>query len=263
MKNDIFKTDGLNWSYSRISGSFLLYREVEPTPQHSHNTPPQIPENNEFILRSVRPNTQLIPGGLAKRTMTVEGSCGTKFRLINYFYPNHVQHHYDTTLSINSNSHAALHTPRQDALLRRYYNHPLEPANSRDATPPLAVMSPSSPVFHSMHRRKSSVMNHQPVLFSQPRIPSNQSNTPHNGRLSILQSSTLHFNPPPPFPQHQHPLLHEVASDYLSTRFQTQVQKYGGTLLRRKSFEYLSNHPYWSATPILEPIRTYSAPHIT
>ncbi|KAI8831463.1 Gti1/Pac2 family-domain-containing protein [Chytriomyces cf. hyalinus JEL632] len=136
--------DGLNWSYSRISGSFLLYREVEPIPQYSHNnTPPQILENSEFILRSVRPNTQLIPGGLAKRTMTVEGSCGTKFRLINYFYPNHVQHHYDTISSINSNNHAVLHTPRQDASLRRYYNHPLEPANSRDATPPLAVMSPT------------------------------------------------------------------------------------------------------------------------
>ncbi|KAI8827614.1 hypothetical protein BJ741DRAFT_714227 [Chytriomyces cf. hyalinus JEL632] len=255
--------DGLNWSYSRISGSFLLYREVEPIPQHSYNnTPPQILENSEFILRSVRPNTQLIPGGLAKRTMTVEGSCGTKFRLINYFYPNHVQHHYDTTSSINSIDHAVLHTPRQDALLRRYYNHPLEPASSRGATPPLAVMSPSSPVFHSLQQKRSSIMNH-PVSFSQPRIPSNQSNThTHNRRLSILQNSS-NFNPPPPFPQHYHPQPLEAPSEYLSTRFQTQVQKYGGTLLRRKSFEYLSNHPYWSATPILEPIRIYSSPHIT
>ncbi|KAI8610613.1 Gti1/Pac2 family-domain-containing protein [Chytriomyces sp. MP71] len=83
--------DGLNWSCSKISGRFLLYREVvigdTPVPQ-------QRERHSNFIVQNVRKDTKLIPNGLAKRTISLVGDDGRRYRVINYFSPTDVSHFY-------------------------------------------------------------------------------------------------------------------------------------------------------------------------
>ncbi|KAJ3233588.1 hypothetical protein HDU77_000552 [Chytriomyces hyalinus] len=88
--------DSFSWSSSRISGAFLLYRQVQPTSAAAKNhTVVQREKSSLFITTSVRGNTRLIPNGLAKRTITLTAqSTGEKFRVISYFYPHDVEHLY-------------------------------------------------------------------------------------------------------------------------------------------------------------------------
>ncbi|KAJ3383833.1 hypothetical protein HDU80_001142 [Chytriomyces hyalinus] len=83
-------------SLARISGAFLLYRQVQPTSSAAKNhTVVQREKSSLFITTSVRGNTRLIPNGLAKRTITLTAqSTGEKFRVISYFYPHDVEHLY-------------------------------------------------------------------------------------------------------------------------------------------------------------------------
>ncbi|ORY53636.1 hypothetical protein BCR33DRAFT_761012 [Rhizoclosmatium globosum] len=80
--------DSKQWSSSKVSGSYLLYRQVVPTSQSLSNTVPERP--NPYQATSTRPNTKLVPNGLAKRTISLTGSNGAKFRVISYFVPDHV-----------------------------------------------------------------------------------------------------------------------------------------------------------------------------
>ncbi|KAJ3387767.1 hypothetical protein CcCBS67573_g07737 [Chytriomyces confervae] len=88
--------DSFSWSSSRISGAFLLYRQVEPSSTAVKNhTVVQREKSSLFITTSVRGNTRLIPNGLAKRTITLTAqSTGEKFRVISYFYPHDVEQFY-------------------------------------------------------------------------------------------------------------------------------------------------------------------------
>ncbi|KAI8614347.1 Gti1/Pac2 family-domain-containing protein [Chytriomyces sp. MP71] len=88
--------DGLNWSCSKISGRFLLYREVAigdmPVSQ-------QRERYSTFIVQNVRKDTKLIPNGLAKRTISLFGEDGRRYRVINYFAPTDVNHFYKSKLA--------------------------------------------------------------------------------------------------------------------------------------------------------------------
>ncbi|KAJ3059876.1 hypothetical protein HDU98_004106, partial [Podochytrium sp. JEL0797] len=84
--------DGESWSPSRIHGSFLLYREVESTKGKKSSTP--LPQKCRFSTTSFRANTRPVQDGFAKRTVTVIGSDQRKYRVISYFFPCDVAHHY-------------------------------------------------------------------------------------------------------------------------------------------------------------------------
>ncbi|KAI8831609.1 Gti1/Pac2 family-domain-containing protein [Chytriomyces cf. hyalinus JEL632] len=84
--------DGWAWSSSRIHGAFLLYREVEPTTSRTIHQ--QIETTQLFTQAAAKPNTKLIPNGMAKRTITLHGSDGNRYRVISYFYPNDVEYLY-------------------------------------------------------------------------------------------------------------------------------------------------------------------------
>ncbi|KAI8827615.1 hypothetical protein BJ741DRAFT_654177 [Chytriomyces cf. hyalinus JEL632] len=87
--------DSFSWSSSRISGAFLLYRQVEPVSTAAKNHTVQREKSSLFITTSVRGNTRLVPNGLAKRTITLTAQkTGEKFRVISYFYPSDVEHLY-------------------------------------------------------------------------------------------------------------------------------------------------------------------------
>ncbi|TPX68835.1 hypothetical protein CcCBS67573_g07029 [Chytriomyces confervae] len=97
--------DGGRWSRSRLQGPFLLYREVEST----KNCAPAEDTYSKFLLTVasteaeqctrfrntvLRPQTRFVPNGLAKRTITLTGSNGLRYRVISYFYPPSVAHLY-------------------------------------------------------------------------------------------------------------------------------------------------------------------------
>ncbi|KAI8828333.1 Gti1/Pac2 family-domain-containing protein [Chytriomyces cf. hyalinus JEL632] len=88
--------DGGQWSSSRISGSFLLYRQVESTTTQTP-VPPTLEKNSLFITTSLRPYTRILPNGLAKRTISIAASTGQRYRVINYFYPSDVDHYFTST----------------------------------------------------------------------------------------------------------------------------------------------------------------------
>ncbi|KAI9330880.1 hypothetical protein BDR26DRAFT_871079 [Obelidium mucronatum] len=107
--------DGLNWSSSRISGPFLLYRQVE-----SQQWPQKVQERDSlFSTTSLRANTRVVVNGLAKRTMAVVASNGVKYRIINYFYPYEVEEHYSERLARGRGAGSILRTPSEVPELSR------------------------------------------------------------------------------------------------------------------------------------------------
>ncbi|KAJ3267126.1 hypothetical protein HDU77_005328 [Chytriomyces hyalinus] len=85
---------GILWSCSKISQQFLLYREVANS---NAEVPQQRERHSNFVVQNVRPNTKLIPNGLAKRTISLRGADGFRYRIISYFHPRDVDHIYKQT----------------------------------------------------------------------------------------------------------------------------------------------------------------------
>ncbi|KAJ3356615.1 hypothetical protein HDU83_000477 [Entophlyctis luteolus] len=94
--------DNIKWSASRAYGSFLLYRQTE----HA-TTSPDSPEAEcglpalenrmqigglvpAFSSKTLKPNTRLVKNGLTKRTITLKGSDGNKYRVVSYYTPSDV-----------------------------------------------------------------------------------------------------------------------------------------------------------------------------
>ncbi|ORY43970.1 hypothetical protein BCR33DRAFT_232432 [Rhizoclosmatium globosum] len=85
--------DGRRWSPSRINGPFLMYREVEAgSPTGARKDIAGTRER--FDTTCFRAGTRGVVGGLVKRTVTLEGSDGNRYRVINYFYPGMVEGWY-------------------------------------------------------------------------------------------------------------------------------------------------------------------------
>ncbi|KAI8831467.1 Gti1/Pac2 family-domain-containing protein [Chytriomyces cf. hyalinus JEL632] len=115
--------DGWAWSSSRIHGAFLLYREVEPTT--SRTIHPQSETTQLFSQAAAKPNTKLIPNGMAKRTITLRGSDGNRYRVISYFYPNDVEYLYNKPTSPQQQQqqqqqHAHFPVPSRIPAFQRY-----------------------------------------------------------------------------------------------------------------------------------------------
>ncbi|KAJ3380698.1 hypothetical protein HDU84_005644 [Entophlyctis sp. JEL0112] len=85
--------DNIKWSASRAYGPFLLYRQTEnatasPSASDSESNLP-VQENHmqigglepAFSSKTLKPNTRLVKNGLTKRTITMKGSDGNKYRI--------------------------------------------------------------------------------------------------------------------------------------------------------------------------------------
>ncbi|KAJ3217923.1 hypothetical protein HDU81_000710 [Chytriomyces hyalinus] len=164
--------DGENWSPSRIHGSFLLYREVQP------KTMDKVPflaqyQKSRFGTTSFRPKTQPVQHGFAKRTVSIVGSDGNRYRVISYFFPKDVTHlcgEDDESCLAESVSAAGglrdrrcaipgvnLKTPSEDAELARFSSSSpscASPTSASAASSPAssAVVLPSSPPMQSRKR---------------------------------------------------------------------------------------------------------------
>ncbi|ORY53887.1 hypothetical protein BCR33DRAFT_711224 [Rhizoclosmatium globosum] len=78
--------DGRSWTSSKLSNGFLLYRETESdkVPVDKRNLERR-EKSTLFSSSNVRNGTRLVVNGLAKRTISLTGSDGNRYRVINYF----------------------------------------------------------------------------------------------------------------------------------------------------------------------------------
>ncbi|RKO92756.1 Gti1/Pac2 family-domain-containing protein, partial [Blyttiomyces helicus] len=77
-------TDGRHWSPSRINGSFLIYREVEPR-RSKIDLPPGTPEPPiEYVMKE---------GGLTKKAISITTSTNRRQHLVSYYTREDVNSH--------------------------------------------------------------------------------------------------------------------------------------------------------------------------
>ncbi|KAJ3279703.1 hypothetical protein HDU79_000369 [Rhizoclosmatium sp. JEL0117] len=112
--------DGLKWSPSRAYGNFLLYRQIESknsdvsTKEEDQDLSPySTPYGSTtglqptFTSKTLNEGTQLTENGLTKRTITVKGSDGEKYRVVSYYNSRDVmdmirqmqQHHVNVDIA--------------------------------------------------------------------------------------------------------------------------------------------------------------------
>ncbi|KAJ3125540.1 hypothetical protein HK100_010742 [Physocladia obscura] len=77
--------DGFHWSPAKAQSPFLLYREIEPANANMKYSEKFNRIHALFHISNLRDGTQLVSNGLAKRTISILGSNGIKYRVISYF----------------------------------------------------------------------------------------------------------------------------------------------------------------------------------
>ncbi|KAI9330860.1 Gti1/Pac2 family-domain-containing protein [Obelidium mucronatum] len=298
--------DGGQWSASRISGAFLLYREIEsigkgiskhqrhgqeagsmfgtklrPNTRFPNGLTLNRPDTNErtdsemFSTTSLRQNTRLINNGMAKRTISLTGSDGNRYRVISYFYPSDVEHLYKKQDPIGGRTPETLNTPSQmpefEHLLhqfsksgsRRRVLAPQRPVATQEAS--------SSQIQQKLHLQQSqetalALMS----LFGTPSpttapTPARMTTPPPFQQPPIVQSryhSTPVILSSGAFTRNQQTLpisavLPPLTPPQLLPRSHSQNCSCGCSKLEiRKHFSYLSQFPEWASHPvILAPLR--------
>ncbi|KAI8617640.1 hypothetical protein BC830DRAFT_86262 [Chytriomyces sp. MP71] len=103
--------DCMSWCRSQMKGHFLLYREVAPIKRSKRRGPSNTqspkhrrfwetvlgpsPEHGRYICSVIRGKNKFVQGGLCKRTISLFGSNGIRYRVISYFYITDVERFYD------------------------------------------------------------------------------------------------------------------------------------------------------------------------
>ncbi|ODQ63370.1 hypothetical protein NADFUDRAFT_12566, partial [Nadsonia fulvescens var. elongata DSM 6958] len=77
-------TDGKSWSASRVSGSFLIYKEMDPN-HHNHST---------YRHNGSNANVPYKPEGLIKQSFSITTSTDRKLHLIAYYHPSDINTNY-------------------------------------------------------------------------------------------------------------------------------------------------------------------------
>ncbi|KAJ3073823.1 hypothetical protein HDU98_000565 [Podochytrium sp. JEL0797] len=127
--------DGKHWSVptKEKDSSFVLSRETEQHGLRSRHTN-QRERSSLFRAARLKPSTQLIPNGLARRTISMNGSDNKRYRVVSYFYPCHVQHFYT-----KAGGSGPLQIPSQQPKFTKFmkewmaYNHAKKQQQKMDA----------------------------------------------------------------------------------------------------------------------------------
>ncbi|KAI8620696.1 hypothetical protein BC830DRAFT_458923 [Chytriomyces sp. MP71] len=148
--------DKLTWSPSRAYGPFLLYREVEVAKDASQ---PLVNAKFRGLTRSIgidsgiaptfssktlKPGTRVVEGGFTKRTITLTGSDGMRYRLISYARADDIRkirlnatdasEEYRTLSNelVAGGEVPALTRPSQDDKFKQFPGFPSSPKRKKD-----------------------------------------------------------------------------------------------------------------------------------
>ncbi|KAJ3106916.1 hypothetical protein HK100_003668, partial [Physocladia obscura] len=106
--------DGLKWSPSRAYGPFLLYRQIEAvkekaSPSEKLHGPSAIPGVEPlFTSKTLKAGTQIVDNGLTKRSISMKGSDGQRYRVISYYTPRDViEMHKQTSIWRNAKQNSS------------------------------------------------------------------------------------------------------------------------------------------------------------
>ncbi|KAK9485539.1 Gti1/Pac2 family-domain-containing protein [Lipomyces starkeyi] len=191
-------TDGKSWSASRVSGSFLTYREMEGKRGGGTYGGPLVPSpsrrgDNDDEERSDSDRGddgpdgyRYKPDGLMKQSFSIQTSSHLKLHLISYYSRAHVHHGQE------------LMQPSHDPALKfvRIPKGMYPDATSGEAEAMSMSMTPQpqqTPLFAHHH--------HPTVAYQQPLAPPHISPAPHHQPAYAMQQQALQQ----PHQQHQYP----------------------------------------------------------
>ncbi|KAJ3096748.1 hypothetical protein HK100_005500 [Physocladia obscura] len=153
--NLCFRSDGGNWTTSKLNDGFLLYRETESSIGPLLNPAGTCPL---FTAGSLKTNTQLVPDGMAKRTISLAGSDGNRYRVISYFYPREIEGYFNQSgiRILNSPSDLPEFASLKQSLTTQ--STPIAIAN-RHATEACGIMLP--PSWSNTQQKLSPSLQHE------------------------------------------------------------------------------------------------------
>ncbi|KAI8610828.1 hypothetical protein BC830DRAFT_1143949 [Chytriomyces sp. MP71] len=244
--------DGATWSSSKVNGAFLLYRQVEPK---SSNSPPvKVDKSSLFAVTAVRAQHQLVLNGFAKRTISVVGSNGQRYRVINYFLVQEVADHY-AKHGYNASARPLLPTPSQ---LPEFdcYVHLLRHNNRCNVRTP-SLESVATPIY------VPNVNNVAPLLDAIHRFEAVATPLPPQNGAVVPLVESIHRCEAIVSPLiHQRvvvePLVEAIQSEAEGSeqlsRFHYEAYRFGGSALQ-VSMKYFTEHPNWAEGPVyLQPL---------
>ncbi|KAI8828335.1 Gti1/Pac2 family-domain-containing protein [Chytriomyces cf. hyalinus JEL632] len=255
--------DGCRWSASRLQGPFLLYREVESATTPSTNTVNE--RDIRFVNTVVRGKTRFVANGLAKRTLTLSGSDGNRYRVISYFYPCHVQHLYGDPVANSS----GLSTPSSMPEYARFSKrggalHPFSmpdlsysallrnSTNAQAAAAQFQQQQQQKQLVETTHHRQSNQSTNQSIqsihaTTSISKKHSKFTSPPSNASPKVMtpQSEDLHASP-------NHGSTVQVKD---ASGSDCECECECGGLGSKRHFNYFETNPFWTEFPVtLAPI---------
>ncbi|KAJ3232345.1 hypothetical protein HDU78_007199 [Chytriomyces hyalinus] len=247
--------DGCRWSASRLQGPFLLYREVESATTASTNT--ETERDIRFVNTVVRGKTRFVANGLAKRTLTLSGSDGNRYRVISYFYPCHVQHLYGDPVANSSGLLTPSSMPEYARFAKRggslhsfsmpdlSYSALLRNSTNAQAAAAQFQQQQQKQLIETTHRQ--SIQSNQSISKKHSMFSSPPSNT--SPKVMTPQSVDFHASSP------NHGSLSTVQVKDTSQKNVSQSDCECGGLGSKRHFNYFETNPFWTEFPVtLAPI---------
>ncbi|KAK9464664.1 Gti1/Pac2 family-domain-containing protein [Lipomyces arxii] len=189
-------TDGKSWSASRVSGSFLTYREMEGKrgggtyggpliPSPPHRSPSMQEEDDDSDRGDDGPDGyRYKPDGLMKQSFSIQTSSHLKLHLISYYSRSHVQQTNELLQPSNDPALKFIRIPKG-----------MYPDATSAEAEPMPISHGEHPYSHNSHPG-SYPHQTQRSVYNQPYNPPLQS-------APLAQYPVQPYYPPPQMQQHR------------------------------------------------------------
>lgn len=240
-------TDGKAWSASRVSGSFLTYREMEgkkPMSLNSASNSDDESSSDSGLVSISNDGFQFKENGLMKQSFSITTSTDSKLHLVSYY--------------ISSPSNVSqLKQPSEDPMLKDipiphgiypyivHNTHGIPTNNSQQSIQPLR---PQLPTYNQYYNHSQQV----------PAMPNGPSPPPHHLHPSQIQAPYPPPPPPPPIQTHPHMQCNPHHPYYSSMSYQQPpLQQHQLPLPPRSSHAYMYGnyhaYPASAHNPMIPP----------
>lgn len=257
-------TDGKAWSASRVSGSFLTYREMEGKKAISSSTGNNSDDesNSESgIISIANDGFKYKANGLMKQSFSITTTTGLRLHLISYYprshanlsklkqpsldpmlkdivippglYPDNIDNPHGIPMT-NNNQQSTIQPSRpQLPMSNQYFNHPQQVPMIPTAPPP----PPPPPHMHNPYPPPPPPIQTHPHLQMNPHLQYNQ--------------PPPQYYPPYPQPQQQQPIPPQSVAPSQHPRHQQQQQQQHAPPPPPppQPYMYRNNYPYPTPVP--------------